>query len=500
MKRLTSEQFEILPPVVRRKYFSSLERLRLANNTSVNSHREFPSRKRTARSQTGRPKVHTVGRSGPRRLTKSSSLRQDSISQADAQWFLNLPEKVKRGQFTEEERTILMPKCATLISDAADDAYYKRRQQSVPDSSTLPSLRSSLESVEDKPDMRSAELDADLDDPLQWLEDDDDDDEFNLQTRLENYRARIAAHDILLNPPVKKHVQGRSLHQATYSLPRSLEPSIVDLQSRQGSVSSSINQPNKMLLACERASSVSTTTSATYYRDPEARLKLRVYLASPQKFDEAVEFGFPSTDNISDIIPKKESPKKKDRQLSRLNTELSHSDMQTFLNDDDDDASLFFDDEQSDDEETSSPTDTDVPLTPSEATEYPPFRSLQHLPYSTHSTCPMAAGSRSRLFQSHACAPPARPGREMTLRITLTRPDLDDRAKTGDTSVKQPFIDPLALSEVTSTSTGSYGSGSRPGSGLYTCSGGDSYSRDGHRGRGSGLVGRFWKKVSFKHA
>lgn len=38
---------------------------------------------------------------------------------------------------------------------------------------------------------------------------------------------------------------------------------------------------------------------AAHYQDPEARLKLRVYLASPQKFDEAVEFGFPSTDVLS---------------------------------------------------------------------------------------------------------------------------------------------------------------------------------------------------------
>src|SRR5699024_8789531 len=34
--------------------------------------------------------------------------------------------------------------------------------------------------------------------------------------------------------------------------------------------------------------------SAQYYQDPEARLKLRVFLASPQKFDEAIEFGFPA--------------------------------------------------------------------------------------------------------------------------------------------------------------------------------------------------------------
>lgn len=52
------------------------------------------------------------------------------------------------------------------------------------------------------------------------------------------------------------------------------------------------------------SSSVGTTNtitalepSAIHYTDPGARLKLRVYLASPQKFDEAIEFGFPSMDD-----------------------------------------------------------------------------------------------------------------------------------------------------------------------------------------------------------
>ena len=520
MKGITSEEFEILPPVVRRKvrykrlvcrslifanvstiqYFSSLERLRLANETSVHSHCDALSRKQTTRPQLGRPRVHTVGKNGSRRLSKTSPSRQNSVSQADAQWFLNLPEKVKRRQFTEEERSYLTGKCATLIGDAADDAFYKRRQQSITESGTLPSFRSSLDTAEDKEILSGVDLDDDLDDPLQWLEEDD---EFDLQTRLDNYRARIAAHDKLLNPPVRRRVRRPSIHQATVSLPRSLEHAVIEPQSRQGSVSSSIGNSTKIPLPSDNTSG-DTKTQATYYRDPEARLKLRVYLASPQKFDEALEFGFPSTDNLSNIITKTETTKK-DRQLSRLNTELSQSDMQTFLNDDDGEASLFFDDEESDDEEALSPTDTDVPLTPSEVTLDPPFRFAHHLPYparlhSIASTGSTVASTLPRTFDSYSCAPPARAGREMTLRITLTRPDLDVRPKTSDANFEQTCIDPLTLEELTTPPKRKDGSRLRHDSVRLT--GSDRGDDDGVTGGSinAGLMKKLLRKMSFKPA
>ncbi|KAL4733701.1 hypothetical protein BDV11DRAFT_76611 [Aspergillus similis] len=40
-------------------------------------------------------------------------------------------------------------------------------------------------------------------------------------------------------------------------------------------------------------------TSAQYYHKPESRLKDQIFLASSQKFDEAVEFGFPTSKNGS---------------------------------------------------------------------------------------------------------------------------------------------------------------------------------------------------------
>jgi len=192
-------------------------------------------------------------------------------------------------------------------------------------------------------------------------------------------------------------------------------------------------------------SSISTISqSAPHYTDPDARLKLRVFLASPQKFDEAIEFGFPSMEDSSSHPLRRPS--------------LSHhatAPCKTFLHDDKDPAenpSLFdaLDDTTSTGSTTSLPNHS--PYTP----ESPHFRSTYLLSPSVADSC-----SSSTLFpttHTHTASitkpilrhSPSEPlaqvlagNREMTLRMTLTRPDLraDEKAlyahTTGD--------DPLAL-------------------------------------------------------
>ena len=97
--------------------------------------------------------------------------------------------------------------------------------------------------------------------------------------------------------------------------------------------------------------------SATHYQDPEARLKLRVYLASPQKFDEAIEFGFPSIEGVSTIADKENRhPRKISREKNACRSPLAEK-TETFL--DDDNISLSDDDD-------ASMLDPDSPLTPAE--------------------------------------------------------------------------------------------------------------------------------------
>ncbi|PWY65286.1 hypothetical protein BO94DRAFT_614360 [Aspergillus sclerotioniger CBS 115572] len=48
---------------------------------------------------------------------------------------------------------------------------------------------------------------------------------------------------------------------------------------------------------------------AQYYQNPEARLKLRLYLASPHNFDEAIELGFPAPGVRDVALDQQSSPK-----------------------------------------------------------------------------------------------------------------------------------------------------------------------------------------------
>jgi hypothetical protein len=151
--------------------------------------------------------------------------------------------------------------------------------------------------------------------------------------------------------------------------------------------------------------------SAAHYQDPEARLKLRVYLASPQKFDEAIEFGFPSFDSPGADGPSHRPNRRQSRQ------HLSDgSNLRSFLAD--------FDDADDDDDKLSLTTgqhsvaDPESPQTP-QTLEKPITRPL---PFRAASEPPAHAHMRNASECSYTMDSAG--SREMTLRMTLTRPDL----------------------------------------------------------------------------
>lgn len=194
-----------------------------------------------------------------------------------------------------------------------------------------------------------------------------------------------------------------------------------------------------------RSSSQTTHTSgpavdpeATHYQDPEARKKLRTYLASPQKFDEAIEFGFPSVSAEEDATP---TPHYQLPPITSHSRTFSR-DMQVFLKD----GKLSFlhdggSENQGLDSDNDSATDPESPTTPS-STGLSFRLHAQRLP----------PGKMS--IESHGL-PPANLNREMTLRMTLTRPDLradDDQLYGWQTSPPQTTRDdPLALEELVLT-------------------------------------------------
>jgi len=179
---------------------------------------------------------------------------------------------------------------------------------------------------------------------------------------------------------------------------------------------------------------------ATHYQDPEARKKLRMFLGSAQKFDEAVEFGFPSTRAGDDTI----TPR---YHLPPITTDARNfsRDMHTFLRDD---KMSFLEDNGDDDEELASDgdsvTDLESPVTPSSV-------GMSFRGHTRHASPSNFSSLDSASFPPHPIA--GRLNREMTLRMTLTRPDLraDEEHLYGwqaqQKSVKEDR-DPFALEEL----------------------------------------------------
>lgn len=130
-----------------------------------------------------------------------------------------------------------------------------------------------------------------------------------------------------------------------------------------------------------RESAAAIDPAAAHYRDPSARMTLREYMTTPQKFDEALEYGFPSLGEVD---------------------ETDHSGMNG-------EQRTFLDDGKSSTHSTVS--DFDSPKTPPILEKPMPVQSPR--------VC------TDPVVSSHlGCASASTNPREMTLRMTLTRPDL----------------------------------------------------------------------------
>lgn len=184
--------------------------------------------------------------------------------------------------------------------------------------------------------------------------------------------------------------------------------------------------------AAHRSTS-SIDPAAQYYQDPEARLKLRVYLASPQKFDEAIEFGFPSLEDKENVInngntkgnTRRQTANRDSKRISQLSTS-THG--WTFLDDETTSIDLsLFDDftrerppskryslqkpSRRDDKDVVSSDVREVASSPPRPyTSLPSTRRPQTLKPTSSS------GNANARVGGHR--------REMTLKMTLTRPDL----------------------------------------------------------------------------
>jgi hypothetical protein len=342
---------------------------------------------------------------------KTHAPSTDCLSTSSSQLHLTRSEQVALARSLRE----------SVILDAADEAIYKigRRSSRLlsPRGHTPapPSSRPSMESQAHRAvDGKACDRDG-LDtfyDSFRWLDGEDD---LDLSLQLDDYHANLKES---LPRPSKEHRPSFRRHLSINKIPFG-RPSIS--ASRPGTnggmpsptsptpnsattlphgrrKSRALSFINMRHVAQESASSIDP--NAAHYQDPEARAKLRVYLASPQKFDEAVEFGFPSKDAVTALpAPGSQTPRGHSRQL--LSQDSSR--FQTFFSDDR--SSVYSDD--------LSIPDPESPRTP----QSPDKADLQ-----AENFAGVEGAHIRKVSDSYAQIPAT--SREMTLRMTLTRPDL----------------------------------------------------------------------------
>ncbi|KAF4628287.1 hypothetical protein G7Y89_g9863 [Cudoniella acicularis] len=438
----TEDEFEALPLA----YFSTLERLRFAERANSLALNELPIQRPRKKSIADRRNAPVIEL---RRRPSSRKLRKQSTSSNDASWFLNLPPKVKRKNFSREERVILDGRLQDkIILDAADEAVLKHRLSRVLppldpklDSPGPYSSQSSL-SIRNQKAEESGMAEA-MYDSFRWMDEESD---LDLRLVLDDYHANLDG--VVIPSPtsnrrpsfrrqmsISKIPFGRSslssLHPRT---PKTEQPP--PIHNRQKSRTLSLIAPKHMV----HNSVSSIDPNATHYQDPEARLKLRVYLASPQKFDEAIEFGFPSMDGVTAGADKENKPPmRSSRDTTEIKRSFATDGGRSFL---DDAASLFEDDiSMADPDSPITPLGVDPGFTPeprSSISAYGTKSSKTSVDYSH-----LGITKPTLVKQPDGYAQAMAGSREMTLRMTLTRPDLraDEKTIYGWQATKVPLRD-----------------------------------------------------------
>ncbi|KAK0703594.1 hypothetical protein B0T26DRAFT_604198, partial [Lasiosphaeria miniovina] len=441
MPQMTRQEFEALPLAIQRKYFSTLERLRFAQESGlvdgISQHYDDISRFRRRKSCRDRSVSEHIHRKSP----PESEFSVSDLSPS----YVGLPG-ARQKEYSRDKQVVLARRLrASVILDAADEAIYKLNRRasrhlapSVDTYSTPPSPRpnsmdshvAAMKSPPAQPNSR--DVPQSFYESFRWLEEEED---LDLRLFLDDYHANLREG---MPSPTEKPRPSFRRHLSISKIPFSRNsvsmsrPGTKDTtsptsptHSPSGSASNPFGQTKRKsralsLITPKHSPQESITAfdpAAAHYQDPEARLKLRVYLASPQKFDEAIEFGFPSIDMFSGAPVPNDGGASQQRQERHKWTESSPN-MRSFLADEDDDED---DDKLSLHSDQLSVADPDSPTTPHTLENKP--TGLRHLRMvSADPAFLKDSSNRAPEVGGYAQAPAS--SREMTLRMTLTRPDL----------------------------------------------------------------------------
>lgn len=411
------------------QYFSSLERLRLAQDGTGNL---SPPPSRLSILPPSSPWITTKSLrslapfqncvlqpglllTGNRLRKRRFSTARNHLDTSAGTWFTSLPPAVQRKLFSKEECSFYNGDIHVGVLDAADETVRRRSWHT---SRLLVSERriSDDETIVDWEDIKCEERsDSDDDmcdystDGFRWLES-----ESELNLKLDDYHEAIA----------ETQRRTASMSEARKRPSRPRHASLSSMSIRRGRSSTSSSRPPLDLPATpalpskppslrtssfslkpvrSKASLRSIDPQAAHYQDPAARMKLRVYLASPQKFDEAIEFGFPFAGERNRW--EQTRPMTSPQPRPETNRTFFH----------DHTPSLSGDDSEDEDE----PDTLYDPRTPEDA-----FFQMHRPPQK--SVVDTTAGWRpsSMRRQPDTYTRGIATDREMTLHMTLTRPDL----------------------------------------------------------------------------
>lgn len=260
---------------------------------------------------------------------------------------------------------------------------------------------------------------------------------------LDEFRHRVAANERSIEEHRPRSSARRPSFRRALSIINDVPPTHHPLQSPSG------DAPRRKSCSRKRASAPAppppeTMGPSQYYQDPEARMKLKLLLSSPQDFEEVIEHGFPA----SPTTPMSPSTPHFSRRRAATGTisasAKASSDVQRFLRNDI--LSLFDDhdgdferevlaaaEEASHDDDTSV-GDMDSPITPQDAESIRPLRMHHGISDNPTFFFPESVTSESKSRHSSSRHAPESsfdmpagapwPPREMTLRMTLTKPEL----------------------------------------------------------------------------
>ncbi|KAG6039310.1 hypothetical protein E4U41_002979 [Claviceps citrina] len=451
---MTREKFEALPPAIQRKCFSTSERLRIVRNPEYNNELDPPGQDRL-----DCPLAVLSLDDQDQQPTLKLGFGQDELANAPHRRIQaqNKPSRIdacpgkralKRYQSSNDVLSVQRAR-KSVILDATEESILRlgTRQPQIAGPERRPTSATDCRSKRDMMVSFSADNPPTTAEPdlvaeaatttsadsmmasISWLEDGEDlDSRLVLDDYHFDHDHRNAPAPTKRDPPFRRRLSISKLPFGNRSSMMMSRPATRNVSARNSVATATPHTcaPGSPVQghARRRSRALSLITSnrqpvpdaltfvdpaAAHYQDPDARMKLRVYLASAHKFDEAIEFGFPSLGEAQG----KGLPKCHKRAASQQ--ERCSSPLDRLLPSTQDDVNATYSDDEA------SATDPESPRTP-ETVE-------KHLP--------MEPGQGSRDGESYystldyAQAPAT--SREMTLRMTLTRPDLraDDEQMYG---------------------------------------------------------------------